>query len=110
METLKVKSMYFIQSENFGLTPVFNLEDGREIKGKWSPTGLCFDFSFEFNLEKIKKCNHPQMGGECIEGKDICCKYCSQVKECLKGDKQICPFINNKDDLDKLCPFEKNHE
>lgn len=106
MKSLKVKSMHFLQSDKFGLIPIFDLEDGRRITGKWHPTGSCFDFSFE--LIQCKLCNHPGMKGECCNGKIICCKWCDQVEECMKEEDNdnICPFIKNKNDLKEMCPFE----
>jgi hypothetical protein len=59
----------------------------------------------------MKNCKHPSMEGECFNGKQICCRYCDQIKECInnckkQGNASVCPHFDDENDLSVECPFE----
>jgi len=51
------------------------------------------------------------MEGECFNGKNICCRYCDQIKECIdnckkQGNASVCPHFDDENDLNVECSFE----
>lgn len=53
-------------------------------------------------------CTHSDLAGICDKGRNICCRHCEEVEECIKIGKcdALCWHIENLDDLKKECAWE----